>query len=1403
MAESSSEPSNTLGIDIGMATVKLVLSASQGQEAGEKIYRFHYGNPLQVIKEEAERLKLNGIGQVLVTGTNVDLFVKQAQVPVVDFVKAEIAAVKPLFPKVRNIIDIGSSSVSLIRLNEEAEFHSYSTNSLCAAGTGSFLDEQAGRLGISYGDLDSLTFNGDPPSIATRCAVFAKSDITHRQQEGYSKPAMWSGLCRGMTETLLQTLLKGKPLQGLTVITGGVALNSQVIYWLKARYGDLVQTYPEAHLAGAMGAALLAGRAPASQGTKLFLSQGGWNSLTDKEEGAAREEQQKPLVLIKSRYPDFRVQEEYLDCMGNEVRVTRWPQTARECQVFLGIDIGSTSTKMVVMNDQEGILIDLYRKTAGDPIGATKQLFGALSELCAARATALKIMGCGATGSGRKLVGKVVGADAIMNEISAHVTGALKQGDTVDTIFEIGGQDSKYMRTRGGHIYDSNMNYACAAGTGSFVEEQAKKLGFALTEVGQVVLGIAPPLTSDRCTVFMEQDVHKLVRKGYTREECMAAVMYSVVQNYLNKVVGKRYVSKEKIVFQGATARNVGLVAAFENLLGVEVVVSPYCHVMGAYGVAILTRKILKKGSKATAFKGLSLAERKIEIRYQTCDFCRDHCQLSYATIEGEKEEPSWGYMCGREPEAGGKKANDNFSTFLLREKLFYSAGKDSSLQAKEKVKVVAIPRALTTYTFYPLWRRFFNQLGFKMVLSPPSSKKIIQEGVKLAATDFCFPIKLSLGHLRALLSKEGIDYIFLPFMISSEKNPKTSNSYFCPYVQGFSGVAKTALVMNDIDSGRVLAPVVDFRWPEEKMVRELAHCLGKRLKKSSRQIAEAWRRAWQWQKTFVGRCEEEGRKALAEIEKTGQVGIVCIGRPYNTLDLGANLALPRKIAELGYRVIPIDFIPDDNQDIEPYANMFWYQGQKILNAIRLVKGNPNLFAVYFTNFNCGPDSFILNFAEHEMGDKPFLILEVDEHGADAGYITRIEAFLDVVKAWQPKEERPVLYRPREEPEEFKRRKVWIPPMHPVASRLFAAAFRGYGYQCEALADETNEALALGKALARGSECLPMAATIGSFVSKLKEIGADPGEHAFFMPTADGPCRFGQYALLQRMILNRIGYQDVLILSPSSMNTYQGLPEELRRHLFKSLVVSDSLTKCACKVRPYELHKGKTNQVLEKNLKKMELAFEEQADLEATLTQAADEFAAIPRAEGVKPLVGIVGEIYVRCSRFCNEDLIGAIEDYGGEAWLTPMTEWILYTSAMEKWESGQRGDGLWDRTKSVLKNYLMIRAEHGLARPAHRLLYDRGEPPISQVIKEGARYVPVNFGGEAIITIGRAVLFARQGAKLVVNCAPFGCMPGSISTAILQGVEQALSIPIVSVFYDGQGGLNYPLKFFLQDGQL
>lgn len=1379
-----------IGFDIGALFVKTVFANGTGRLTMD--YRPHLGNPVQIISENLINIP-QGDHCVGITGSGASILAEQYGLAPINTIEAEIRAVRDKFPDARNILNVGGGSCTIIQLDDEGNFLNFSTNSLCAAGTGSFLDEQKNRLGLTYEMLSDFDFDGVVPTIASRCAVFAKSDLIHRQQEGYSKPALWAGLCKGCVDTFLQTLLKGKPLSGKTVVTGGVVQNPQIMGWLTNYFGDQITTWDHAHLAGALGAMALA---PKVVPYNVLINLNSQSHI----EGTDSVKRGEALVLDRSDYPCFDVHKEYEDDLKNEVRLWRELEKGN-LEVFLGIDIGSTSTKLVLLDTKENVVVDIYRKTGGDPLSAVKSLFQAIENLTDEFEITFTVLGCGTTGSGRKFIGRIIGADQIINEISAHVAGAMKTDPGIDTIFEIGGQDSKYMRTVGGNIRDANMNFICAAGTGSFVEEQANKLGFAVSEIGDLVIGVAPPETSDRCTVFMEEDTNRLLRLGFSRRETIAAVMNSVVKNYLNRVVGNRYISKEKIFFQGATARNKGLVAAFEKQLGVQVVVSPLCHQMGSYGLALLLARDYDQAGASSTFVGFDLHRRAVELSKEECDGCNNNCSITFANIQGSDQRPSWGYMCGKDPEEPARKVNREYGLFRKRGKLLRK--RYNNQQVPEDAKTVGLPYTLSTYTYLPLWTAFFNGLGYRLELTPETNEQIKILGTQNSSGDFCFPAKLAIGHALHLAQTADIDFQIFPQVISHKPNDFTTNSLFCPYVQSNGAVVHSIFELRNMDLSTTLMPVLDLRWDEARLLREFDKSLGTPLGRSKRETKKAISTALIAQSEFELGCAEEGLKALESIYRSGEKAILIAGRPYNCFDSGANLGLPEKISEYGYPVIPVDFMPFNATFLgKEFSNIYWNYGQRIIASLRQVADKENLFAVYLSNFNCGPDSFLLTYAEKIMGEKPLLILELDEHGADAGYLTRVEAFLDVVAAAKPaKIGAPIKTVPFGN-DDLKKRTVWVPQMHPIAGEYAAGIFEKFGYQAESLPLEDREAHEIGLKAVRGSECLPTCVTIGGLLKKFREIDAKPGEHAFFMATATGPCRFGQYALLHRMILNQYGYEDVPILSPSSYNSYQGLEEKLRRELWWAFLAADVTYKMQCKVRPYEKNPGETNAVAQSQIKNIRKAMAAGTDLQVAMTRAAKAFDAIPRFKEKKPLVGIVGEIYVRCNPYTNGFVIDHIENYGGEAWLAPLSEWFLYTAYLQEWTAKQNIRNITARGKSLLKNHFLFSSEKKMYSWCSPLLDDRHEPPISEVVKSGERFLPINFEGEALITVGRAKHFIDQGASLVVNCAPFGCMPCTLTSSILQQIEQEQGVPIVSMYYDGSAEINRNIEVYIHQSE-
>ncbi|MBN2402069.1 MAG: hypothetical protein JXN64_06695 [Spirochaetes bacterium] len=1364
-----------IGVDAGTKFLKIVNTDKSGSIVPHT-YCQHFGDPEKEIVCLLSKDEFLNVERIVFSGAHAGLLANIFdKSETADEISAIIESLHYLKNKCRYIVNVGSGSIKLIELDKVGNFKAYSENSLCAAGTGSFLDEQMHRMSFTYEDIASIPFIKQAPDIATRCAVFAKSDLIHRQQEGYSKEEMWSGLCRGVCATMLQSVFKGSIPSEDILFCGGLFLNPLVRMWIKETVKNPVFS-DNGHFFSAIGSVIL-------------------NGNSCKRPVVFRNEKDKKVELKKleikySKPVNFTAKKEY--CSNNlEIRIQS--ELSDNLPVSIGIDIGSTSTKLVVVDaEKRDVLIDIYGRTNGNPIEATGKLFTELNAIAGSKK--LHIVSTGTTGSGRKLVGKVIGADSIINEITAHFKGAVFFTPSIETIFEIGGQDSKYIRAQNGNVVDCNMNFVCAAGTGSFIEEQVQRLGFDIREIGDLVLGLRTPHTSDRCTVFMEQDINKLLREGFSREEVLAGVINSIAKNYLNRVVGTRPVTGEKIFFQGATARNKGIVAALESLLQREIVVSPFCHVMGALGAALIS---LDRTDGRPKFRGMDIFDQKIELKYSKCDKCANLCTITEVRL-GSGIREYWGFMCGKETIEEKKRTSsrDHFkgNSDIINAFIKNTAVKNH-LSLKEKIKV-GIPYVLSMYSHIVLWDSFLKNLGFEITLSGKSNRSLKEKAVRLSKSEFCFPVKLSLAHVKELAEDEDTDILFYPATLSEKKQDNGMPRMLCPYVITYPSVARETMNLNK----EIISPSIDFRQKPEVIINELYGNF-KRFDLSRQDISTAYNNALAQHNKYLKDKYEYGLKLLQELKNQHKIGIICIGRPYNLFDKIINLGLTERLNINDIIVFPYDCLinPDENKSGIPH--MYWNYGEKILSISKKIKDYNNIFPVYFTNFSCGPDSFILSRFEDIMRGKPYLIIELDEHGSETGYLTRIEAFMDVILEKKRKKT-----APDEAVESFSKswkandKKIWFPPMFEIAPRFFAAAFRAYGFDAEALPIEDNTAFELGKNNTRGSECLPACVTIGGFLKKLKETKANPSKHALFMPTAEGPCRFGQYSILHKSILMKNSMGDAEIFSPSSANSYMGMGGGLTRYLLDIIMASDILSKCVYSIRPYERNKGKTDILAEEIISEVESGIEKKGNLIKMTGQALTKLSGIPVESGNRPLVGIVGEIYVRSNLFCNNNVIQHIEAGGGEAWLSPMSEWVIYTAWMERYFNRIDNPGLLKKLGVNIKTSYMINRMHAFEHALQEYIPDRTEPPIERVLEAGRRYVPVEFEGEVILTIGRTIVFLEDGANMVVNCAPFGCMPGNITTSIFHNIQRDYNKPVINLFYDGESDVNRIISIYLNN---
>jgi len=1398
-----------IGYDIGSISVNRAIINEKKEIIEILPYARHFGEPVQLIKKDIESIyktgyrdKITGIG---ITGSGGKELASLLGLDFVNEIEAIVSAVRFLYPDAKTVIEIGGQDSKFIDLT----YGDYAMNELCAAGTGSFLDQQASRFGLTIEEFVSLALKSKTPStIAGRCSVFAKSDMIHLQQEAASDEDIILGLCYAMARSFKSGIVRGKEFIPPIIFCGGVSFNEAMVKAFEDVLGEKVIIPEHRASIGAIGAAL-------SSNSKASPECLDISALADKLEDHLRNFKYKsetfsPLTLAKSKLPAGKTQ--------------KYDFGDKKVDAYIGIDVGSISTNVVAIDGNKRLIEKVYLRTAGRPIEAVRKGVEIIGSKVGDR---INVKGVGTTGSGRYLIGDFVGADIVINEITAQATAAADIDDSVDTIFEIGGQDSKFISLENGVVVDFEMNKVCAAGTGSFLEEQAERFDIKIEDFGDMALKAEKPLNlGERCTVFMETNVYSHYQKGAGIEDILAGLAYSIAMNYINRVVGRKKIGS-KIFFQGAVAFNKSVIAAFENYLGKGVIVPKNHEVTGAIGTAI---RVLESSNGKTKFRGF---ENISGVSYShssfECKGCPNMCEIKRISIKGQ---PAlyYGGRCEKY-EKGDVVKNEITDYFEERESFLLNSYKPKNNAGAPKV---GMPYAMLTHEFYPFWNAFFSELGFDFILSDKTNKKIINDGLQHSVAETCFPMKTTLGHVQNLLEKK-VDYLFLPTtrdMPTKKNNIKgdRTGSYPCPFIQGTWSIVKSSL-----DTGKVklLTPILNFSFSEYIKEKQLTG-LGKELGKDKRSIKKAISEAYLAQNKFYRSVKKRGKEILSSLGKD-EIAIVVSSRSYNSCDRAISMDVPKKLRELGFKVIPLDYLPIDSIDLsKEWPNLYWEFGDRIMSAAKVINKDSRLYPVYITNFGCGPDSFIFQYFEREM-NKPFLKLEVDEHSAGAGVITRCEAFIDsLMNVRNKKDFSPEQEKPKTKDAVFKKsqgRTVYIPYMGDGAI-VIKSAFKSAGIDAEMLYSD-DETLELGRKYTLGSECYPFIITTGDIIKTLKHN--DPKKSAFLMAQTYGPCRFGQYNKMQKIIIKELGYEDVPIIAPGAPESGQFYKEYdmgglngivlITKGMFGIFTI-DYLNKMLRQTRPYELEKGKTNKIYKKYIEDVCRSVENDSLLKTLgkmvniLKSARKDFENIPVKKIDKPLVGIVGEIFVRNHPYSNNEIIKRVEAQGGEVEIPAFGEWPFHTTATRKIDiitketdlyykimksfsmngnDGTNGNGFRELAENTgdfakgIRFYISNRifykflqyCHYKLEKPLEGFLRDGKENGIYEVWENAEPYI-IKWFGEAALGIGKSVEWIKNGADGIINVLPFTCIPGNIVNAVSKRIREEYKIPWLNLAFDG-----------------
>jgi len=1383
-----SSGTHVLGLDVGAVSLSAAEIGPDGRIV-RSFYEIHQGEVEACLKGVIEGLHGSPIGAVAAT-TSTPSFIRSDHR--FDNQVCLITAARRLHPDVRSILVVGGERFGLIRFDPAGTYLSFKANPLCAAGTGGFLDQQALRLNLeSIQGLATLALanSAPPPKIASRCAVFAKTDLVHAQQEGHGLEAICDGLCRGVAKNIVDTLVTGETIHGPLLFVGGVARNQAVVRHLRELLN--VEVVVDGELPyGAVGAALKTLDERSSTASPTL------QALTDLIDGSSRETtyEYPPLGLRLSDYPSFESLEksEYRGRTVEhshplEVDIYRELQPGRNHHVYLGIDIGSTSTKAVVTDPDGVVLSGFYTATAGKPLVATQLILEAVSNWKTRKKLDLTIIGVGTTGAGRKFIGKILGADLILDEITAHARAAVELHPKVDTIIEIGGQDSKFTTLRDGTVTLSIMNSVCAAGTGSLIEEQARRLNVPLSEYDERTRGCPSPISSERCTVFMERDLNHYLSEGYSGGEVLAAVLHSVRENYLNKVAVEPAIG-ETVVFQGATARNKALVAAFEQRIGKPIHVSPYCHLTGALGAVLILRG---DGVQTSAFRGLDLYRENIPIHSETCDLCTNHCKLSLAEVEGETV--AFGFLCGRDYETRKFVRNNKsgFDLFKERRRAFPVV---PTGPVRSEV-TVGIPAALHLFEDLPLWRGFFHRLGIRTVTSA-RYPDAVKDGRPLSGAELCAPITALPAHVQYL--RERSDLVFLPFYL--EKKPRGENSrrqlcYYTQFAPNFSGGNG-----NTGENKKILTPLVFSLYGNLFTKAELYRTLRSVVPEgvSPLEVSSAFDEAMKDKEGGLTKLRETYRR---ESVTSGGFHVVLLGRPYTVLSEWMNKGIPQTFASMGVPVFYQDMLSYTDEDLANIASLLkdvhWHYAAKILEAAEVTAKTPGAYPVLVTSFKCSPDSFVTDYVRQilESHGKPYLILQLDEHDSRLGYETRIEAAVRAFKNHHGSGSGPAIrksgkLRTSAGKVDLSNKTILFPNWDPLSLRLLVAGVRKTGKDARLL--EPSEGSMRRSLRHNSGQCTPLNIIAQDLMEYVERHDLDPAETALWVPASSIACNIRLYPYHIRTILQSHGkgFQKADVYAGAM--SLQDLSASLPYDAYLAYMFGGFVQRMGCKVRPYEKRAGDTDSVIEEGMRVLEEAFEGDRSKEEALAEVVSSFEAIELSEtGRRPEVAIFGDIYSRDNQILNQDLVHFIEAHGGEVITTPYTSYVKMVVRPYYWKWFLEG-----KYMNVLSTGALMAAfahlEKKYFRQFERILgepepaYD--ESPQAILSEYNVR---MEHTGEAMDNLLKVFYIKKHhpDIALFVQASPAFCCPSLVTEAMAREIEEKSGVPMVSVTYDGTGG--------------
>ena len=1383
-----------LGIDIGSTTVKIAILDHDNTILFSD-YERHYANIQETLAGLLQKA-FSKLGELevspMITGSGGLTLAKHLDVPFTQEVIAVSTSLQHYAPQTDVAIELGGEDAKIIYF--EGGNVEQRMNGICAGGTGSFIDQMASLIQTDATGLNEFAkdYKAIYP-IAARCGVFAKTDIQPLINEGATREDLSASIFQAVVNQTISGLACGKPIRGHVAFLGGPLhflseLKAAFIRTLNLDKEHAI-TPDNSHLFAAIGSALNYKEEAVTTLQTLIdrLSTG-----IKMEFEVARLD---PLFKDQAEYDAFI--ERHSD---NHVETADLASYEGNC--YLGIDAGSTTTKIALVSEDGKLLYSFYSNNNGSPLATAIRSIQEIYSLLPEKA---KIVHSCSTGYGEALLKAALMLDEGEVETVAHYYAAAFFDPKVDCILDIGGQDMKCIKIKNQTVDSVQLNEACSSGCGSFIETFAKSLNFSVQDFAKEALFAQNPIDlGTRCTVFMNSKVKQAQKEGATVADISSGLAYSVIKNALFKVIKLSDAKDlgENIVVQGGTFYNDAVLRSLETIAGVEVTRPDIAGIMGAFGAALIARERHESNYKTSMLTIEQINELTYTTKLSRCKGCTNHCLLTINRFSDNRQ-----YITGNRCERGlGKEKNkENIpNLFEYKNKRIF----DYTPLTKEEAKrgTIGIPRVLNMYENYPFWAVFFKKLGFSVVLSPQSTRKIYELGIdSIPSESECYPAKLAHGHIAWLISKN-VDFIFYP-SIPYERNefPDANNHYNCPIVTSYSENIKNNV--DEITNGEVrfLNPFMAFTNEETLSKQLVATFTADDFNIPESEIRDAASEAWKELAMTRLEMQKKGEEVLKYMEENGKRGIVLAGRPYH-VDPEINHGIPELINSYGICVLTEDSVSHLGNLERPLIVMDqWMYHSRLYSAANFVKTRDDLDMIQLNSFGCGLDAVTTDCVSDILtgSNKIYTCLKIDEVNNLGAARIRIRSLLSALRVKEKKHEARTIKPSNYERVIFTEQMfkdnytIICPQMSPIHFDLLLPAFRAAGYNLVVPEIPARECVDVGLKYVNNDACYPSLIVIGQIMSAVMSGDYDMSHTAILISQTGGGCRATNYIGFIRRALIKAGYPDVPVISINMVGLEKNpgfkLSPKLIQHGLYALEFGDIFMRCLYRVRPYEAVPGSANALLEKwKAKVIEFVGNDKVLSHRKYKQLCREiirdFDNLPMTDVKKPRVGVVGEILVKFLPAANNYIVDLLEAEGAEAVVPDLTDFLLYCCYNQNFKTEHLGES----KKAQRNNRLIIKFLEWMRKDARKALAESKHFEPTAYIEDLAKLAePIvscgNQTGEGWFLTGEMLELIHQGASNIVCAQPFACLPNHIvGKGVIKKIRHEFpTANIVAIDYD------------------